>query len=145
MYSASLKEELGLPGTPVFPTNASGISCTGGVDMSKANRCMFVGTVGVLASANSRVDFWLLHSSLLSAAASSGTAVTGGTITQIAASNKVFTDEIRADQVTTRYVYGVLNRSVAEAFASVIPITAVPRYAPNNNNDVGLVTERVVV
>jgi hypothetical protein len=145
MFTQTLKEGLSIAGTPVHGISASGNQATGTIDMGKFNRAMFVGDIGTLG-ANATVSAWLEQ--CVNANGTGNANITGANITAISSANKMFTIEIRADQLaatgTGQYVRCVVNANVASV-VSVVPIGAEARYQPSTSNDDASVVQRIVV
>src|SRR5947209_6510014 len=105
MYTEQLSQALSVAAAPVHPQAvAAGTADTGGIDMSKFRRALFVLDVGAFG-ASATVDMKLQES----ADNSSFTDLTGGAITQLAAAggnNRLASIEVRAGQLSAgkRYV-----------------------------------------
>lgn len=142
MFTEQIKERDSFAGTPVFPASVNGANNTGTVDMSKFHRVFFLGSVGTLGG-SATVDCKLQETNEVGGG--NATDITNAAITQINTANSKFTLEIRADQVTKRYVRGVLTIGTAASVACLFPIGTVARYKPANGNDVDSAnTQRVV-
>jgi hypothetical protein len=107
MYTEQLSQALSL-GAPVFPVSqAVGTVNTGGIDMQEFRRAIFVINVGSVGAAGT-VNALLQESAVSNFATSNNVAgngtVTTASITQISVSNQQATIEIRAGQLTKRYV-----------------------------------------
>lgn len=142
MYTEQMTQALSL-GTPVHPVSQGvGTADSGSLDMQKFRRAMFVVNVGSVGGAGT-VDAKLQESSDNSTFTDlSGTNVS---ITQITTSNKVATLEVRAGQITKRYVR---CRVTVGGNAVLIAVNALGGEAvikPGNQNDAAAVAQRQVV
>jgi hypothetical protein len=100
LYTEQLSQALAIPATELDPVSQGVATVTsGGIDMSKWRRCMFVLMVGAVGGAGT-VDAKLQES-----ATSGGTYtdISGGGITQVTTSNKIVTLEMRAGMMTKQW------------------------------------------
>lgn len=141
MFTEQLKERDSIAGTPIHPASLNGAQNSGTVDMSKFNRVQFMGGVGTLGT-NATIDARLEESDNSNGA--SGVNITGASITQINAANKHFTIEVRADQLSKRYVRCVVTVGVAASVITCYPIGTAARNKPATSNDDASVNERKV-
>lgn len=142
MYTEQLSQALAL-GTPIHPVSQGvGTADSGGLDVQKFRRAMFVVNVGAVG-AGGTVDAKLQESADNSTFTDlSGTGVS---ITQITTSNKVATLEVRAGQLTKRYVR---CRVTVGGNAVLIAVNALGGEAvvkPGSQNDAAAVAQRQVV
>jgi hypothetical protein len=146
MYTEQLSQALSIAGAEIDPVGQSaGTVTTGGVDMSKFHRAIFVVMVGSVGAAGT-VDA-KLQTSPVSNFGSGVADVVGSNITQVTAGNKVVTLEMRADQVPAGARYVRLSVTVG-ANAVLIAALAVGGEAaekPGSANDVTSVAQRLVV
>ena len=117
------------------------------IDMSKVRRLMLVGLVGSVGAAGT-VDC------KLRAAKTSGGAYTdiaGGAITQITAGSKVFTIEVRDDELTSivgqgyQFVQVSLTIGVNAVFVSAVVLGGQAAQKPAKASDIAAVIQRLVV
>jgi hypothetical protein len=144
MYTEQLSQALSLAGTAIDPVSQGvGTVTTGGVDLQKFKRVLFVLQVGSVGAAGT-VDAKLQQSSQLG----SGYAdIAGSSITQVTASNKIATLEIRSEQLTGSNRYVRLSVTVA-GNAVLIGAVALGGEAvakPASANDSAAVTQRLVL
>src|SRR5262249_8976932 len=146
MYTEQLSQALSIAGTEIDPVaQAAGTVTTGGVDMSKFHRAIFVVMVGSVGAAGT-VDA-KLQTSPVSNFASGVADVAGSNITQVTAGNKVVTLEVRADPVPARARYARPSAPVGvnAFFLAALAIGGEAAMKPGNANDVTAVAQRVVV
>ena len=146
MYTEQLSQALSIAGTEIDPVSqAAGTVTTGGVDISKFHRAMFVVMVGSVGAAGT-VDA-KLQTSPVSNFASGVADVTGSNITQVTAGNKVVTLEMRADQVPAGARYARLSVTVGTnaVLIAALAIGSEAALKPASANDVAAVAQRVVV
>lgn len=143
MFTQQLKERDAIP-APLYPISLNGASGTTGViDMSKYNRCEVVFMIGA-AVANANVRGYLQQTN--NSDGSSPSLITGSNSATIAnTSNRSFTIECQAAQLTARYVIGVVNVETAAAVVSALPIGTEGRFPPVTSGDANTVAERLVV
>lgn len=143
MFTETIKESVSIPGAQLAPIDqGAGTVVTGSVDMSKFNRAMFLAQVGVVG-AGGTLDLKLQES----VDNVTFTDVASGALTQIIASAKIATAELRADQLSGTNRYARLSATVAVASIqlSMCAFGFIGRYPPVNNNDVAAVTQRKVL
>ena len=142
MMTETIRERMSL-GQMIHSASHNGVSNTGTLDMSLFNRANFIIDVGTLG-ASGTIDASLYESDNANAAAPNGL-IAGSAITQIIAANKTATVEVRADQMTRRYLLLSSNNNVAASVYSVFPCGHEPRNHPCNSNDYADVSQRLVV
>jgi hypothetical protein len=144
MYTEQLSQALSIAGTEIDPVSqGAGTVTSGAVDMSKFHRIMCVLMVGNVGAAGT-VDAKLQQS----ATGSGGwTDIAGSNITQVTASNKVVTLEIRYDQLTAgqRYVRLSITVGVNAVLIAALPIGGEAVEKPASSNDVAAVAQRLVM
>ncbi len=146
MYTEQLSQALSVAGTELDPVSqVAATVTTGGVDMSKFHRVSFVLMVGSIGAAGT-VDA-KLQTSPVSNFGSGVADVAGSNITQITASNKIVTLEMRADQVPAGSRYARLSVTVGTnaVLIAALPIGGEAVEKPGNANDIAAVAQRVVV
>jgi hypothetical protein len=113
------------------------------IDMSKLQRLMFIIDVGSVGAAGT-VDF-----KLQSSATSGGTYadITGTAITQVTASSKIVTVELRADQLPAgqRYVRHNLVIGTNAVQVAVLALGGEAEYKPAKSQDIAAVSQRLVL
>jgi hypothetical protein len=146
MYTEQLSQALSIAGTELDPVSqGAGTVTTGSVDMSKFHRAIFVVMVGNVGGAGT-VDA-KLQTSPVSNFGSGVADVTGSNITQVTASNKIVTLEMRADQVPAGSRYARLSVTVGTnaVLIAALAIGGEAIQKPGNANDIAAVAQRVVV
>src|SRR6202045_1096614 len=110
MFTEQLSQGLSVAATPIQPqtlnnTNAS--TGNGGVDMQKFRRVLFIVMTGSVTGGGS------LSAKLQESTdgSTSWTDISGAALTALTASNKVASLEMRADQMTKRYVRATLTET----------------------------------
>jgi hypothetical protein len=147
VYSEQLSQELSIQGiiAPASKTAAT-YTLSAGVDMSRFVRALFILQCGAM-TANSTVDMKLVESA--NADLSSNTDVSGSnvSITQLLAAggdNRLATLEIRADQVTKRYVGVKVTVATAATILGVIALGGQADQKPGAALDIAGVAQRAV-
>jgi hypothetical protein len=144
MYTEQLSQALSIAAAPVHPQTLNNSNqSTGGVDMSKLRRCLFVIDIGAIANGGS-VTAKLQES----ADNTNWSDVAGGSATAVTSSSKVITLEERADQLSAGKRY--LRCNVAEtagqnAVCCVLPLGGKAVNKPASANDHTSVTQRLVL
>jgi hypothetical protein len=148
MYTEQLSQGLSL-GAAVNPVSQGvGTADSGGIDMQQFRRAIFVIEVGAVGGAGT-VDAKLQESNAsnfgsgVTDVAGNGI-VTTASITQITAGNKQATIEIRAGQLTKRYVRCRLTIGGNAVLVSCTPIAGEANHKPGNANDDASVAQRLV-
>jgi hypothetical protein len=145
MYTEQLTQGLSIAATPIQPqtlNNSSASTGNGGVDMQKFRRALFVVLTGAVTGGGS------LSAKLQeSTDGSSGwTDIAGAALTAITASNKAATLEVRADQMTKRYVRATLTETgVQNVVCSCVPLGGSAVEKPGSAQDVAAVTQRLAL
>ena len=124
---------------------AVGTQDSGGVDMQKFERALFVVDVGVFG-ASATVDAKLQESP----DNSTFTDLAGATVTQLAAAggnNRLVTLECRAGQLSTgkRYVRCRVTVGTAATFVCVLPLGGAAHQKPASAQDIAAVAQRLVL
>jgi hypothetical protein len=110
MFTERLTQALSIAAAPIQPqtlNNSSASTGNGGVDMQKFRRVLFVVVTGTVTGGGS------LSAKLQESAdgSTSWTDIGGAALTAITASNKAASLEMRADQMTKRYVRATLTET----------------------------------
>src|SRR5690242_3058191 len=134
MFTEQLSQGLSIAAPQVQPqtlNNASASTGSGGVDLAKFRRALFVVQVGSVTAGGS------LTAKLQESATGTGSwsDISGSTITAITASNKVATLEVRADQLSAgkRYVRCTLTEGGSQnVVCSCLPLGAEAVQKPGN-------------
>ena len=144
MYTEQLSQALSLAGTEIDPVSqAVGTVTSGGVDLSKFKRVLFLLQVGAVGGAGT-VDAKLQQSATL---ASGYADIASSNITQVTTANQIVTLEIRSDQLSAGKRYARLSVTVG-GNAVLIAALALGGEAvekPASANDVTAVTQRLVL
>src|SRR5437764_349899 len=145
MYTEQLSQALSVAAAAVSPqtlNNTSASTGNGGVDMSKFRRALFVVAVGAVAGGGS------LSAKLQESTSGTGswTDVAGAALTALTASNKVASLEVRADQVSKRYVRCTLTETgVQNVVCACVALGAEAVQKPASGGDDASVVQRLVV
>ena len=144
MITEQLSQALSIAAAELDPVSQGVATVTsGGVDMSKFERVLFLLMVGSVGAAGT-VDAKLQES-----ATSGGTYtdIAGASITQITASNKIATLEIKATQLSSGKTAVRLSLTVAvnAVLIAVLPIAGEAKQKPASAQDVAAVVQRKVV
>lgn len=146
MFTETLKERDALAAAPASKVAGTGAVNTGLVDMSLYHRVEFLVSLLSLAG-DAQLDAKLQQGN--ESDGSDMADITGAAITQYDPAgtativNKNFTIEIRADQLTKRYVRGVLTITTSNSTAAMIPLGTEARHKPVSDNASAI--QRVVV
>ncbi len=144
MYTEQLSQALSLAGTEIDPVSQAVATVTsGGVDMQKFKRVLFILQVGSVGGAGT-VDAKLQQSNVLG----SGYAdIAASNITQVTASNKIVTLEIRSDQLTgsNRYVRLSITVGGNAVLIGAVALGGEATEKPASANDVAAATQRLVM
>ena len=143
MITEQLSQALSIPATELDPVSQGAATVTtGGVDMSKFERVMFVVMVGAVTTGT--VDAKLQES-----ATSGGTYtdIAGASITQITTSNKIATLEIKTTQLSAgkQFVRLSLTVGTAATLIAVLPLAGEAHQKPASAQDIAAVAQRKVV
>jgi len=146
VIAEQLTQALAIAAAPVHAQSASvGTADTGGVDLQKFRRAIFILNVGVFGS-SATVDMKLQESTDNSSF--TDLAGTNVAITQLAAAggnNKLASLEVRADQITKRYVRARVTIGTAATVLQCLALGGAAVAKPGNANDVAAVVERLAV
>jgi len=148
MFTEQLTQALSIAAAPIHPASAgTGTADTGGIDMSKFRRALFVLDVGVFGS-SATVDMKLQESADNSSF--TDLAGTGVAITQLAAAggnNRLATLEARAGQLSAgkRYLRARVTVGTAATLLSAVALGGEAVDKPGNAQDVAAVAQRSVV
>jgi hypothetical protein len=144
MITEQLSQALSFAGTELDPVS-QGVATvnTGGVDMTKFERVLFVLMVGAVGGAGT-VDAKLQESATVGGSYSD---ISGGSITQITAANKIATLEIKASQLSSgktavRMAVTVGGNAVLIA---ALAIGGEAHQKPASAQDIAAVAQRKVV
>jgi hypothetical protein len=146
MFTEQLTQELSVAATPIQPqtlNNASASTGNGGIDMQKFRRALFIVQTGSVTGGGS-LSAKLQESTDGSTGWSD---ISGAALTAITASNKVATLEVRADQMTKRYVRATLTETGSQnVVCSCVGLGGVAVQKPGSAQDVAAsVAQRLVV
>jgi hypothetical protein len=144
MYTEQLSQALSLAGTELDPVSQTiGTVTSGGVDLSKFKRALFVLQVGSVGGAGT-VDAKLQQSSQV---ASGYTDIAGSNITQVTTANKIVTLEIRRDQLTgsNRYVRLSVTVGGNACLISAVALGGEAVEKPASANDIAAAVQRLVL
>jgi hypothetical protein len=149
MITEQLSQALSIAATELDPVS-QGIATvtTGGVDMSKFERVMFVLMVGALGGAGT-VDAKLQECT--SAGGAGASDIAGSNITQLtvggSGSNKIVTLEIKASQLTAGKSFVRLSVTVGgnAVLIAACPLGGEARQKPGSAQDIAAVFQRKVV
>lgn len=146
MVTEQLSQALSIAGAPIHPQSvAAGTADTGGIDMQKFRRAAFILDVGVFGS-SATVDMKLQESTDNSSF--TDLAGTGVAITQLVAAggnNRLATLEVRAGQLTKRYVRARVTVGTAATLLQCLALGAEAIDKPGNAQDLAAVAQRSVV
>lgn len=127
--TAQMKEQIALPALSggLLPISVNGQTNSGTIDMSKYNRAQFLVSLGLgVATGNINLQ------QTANANGAGATNISGATIAYTA-NSAVYGLEVRADQLTSRYVKCNLVTDGA-CIASIIGEGAIPRFQPVSDN-----------
>jgi hypothetical protein len=142
----SLSQALSLASAELDPQQLSvGTAYTGGVDMQKFQRVLFlllVGNVGAAGTVTAQ-----LQSSASPSFPGTPTSYPGSGLTPITSSNKVATLEIRADQLAAgdRYVRLAVTVSGNPVYVAAIALGGEAGYKPASRQDAANLSQRLVL
>src|SRR5947209_1268962 len=147
MYTEQMTQGLSIAGAPIHSQSlaAATPTGTGGVDMQKFRRVLFVLDVGAFG-ASATVDMKLQESTDNSSF--TDLAGTGVAITQLLAAggnNRLATLEVRAGQITKRYVRARVTVGTAATQLCCMPLSGEAVDKPGNAQDIAAVAQRSVV
>ena len=147
MFTEQLTQALAFPVNPTHAAAQTSSFNTGGVDLSKFERCLAVIDIGAVSGTSPTFDAkW--QESADNSTFSDVAGYSNLAITQITAANKTLTMEIRASQLSAgkRYVrVAVTIGGTSPSFTcAVILLGGEARQKPGNVNDAAHVTERKV-
>lgn len=145
MYTERMSQGLSLAATPIAPqtlNNSSANTGNGGVDMQKFRRVLFVVLTGTVTGGGS------LSAKLQESAdgSTSWTDISGAALTALTASSKVASLEMRADQMTKRYVRATLTETGSQnVICACVPVGGEAVDKPGSAQDVAAVVQRLVL
>ncbi len=145
MFTERMSQGLSLAATPIQPqtlnnTNAS--TGNGGVDMQKFHRVLFIVQIGSVTSTGS-VSAKLQESP---DGSTSWTDITNAALTAMTTSSKVASLEMRADQMTKRYVRATLTETGSQnVVCSCVALGGEAVEKPGSAQDVAAVVQRLVL
>lgn len=144
MYTEQMSQGLSIAATPIHPQTLNNASAnTGGIDMSKFRRALFVVDVGAVTGGGS-----LTAKLQESTDDSTYTDVSGGSATAITASSKVATLEMRAGQLSSgkKYVRCRLTEGGSQnVVCACIALGGEAIAKPASAQDNSVVTQRLVI
>jgi hypothetical protein len=145
MYTETLTQRLGI-GAPIFTQSLNSSNATSGsIDMSKFHRALFILEVGSV-TASGLLNVQLVEDTNSSLNAATSLAGNNVSLANLNTANKQYTFEVRADQMTKRYV----GLQCTETAGHAITVTVVgfgdeANHKPGNAaNDASVVTQNVV-
>ncbi len=146
MWTEQLTEALSIQGK-IDPVSqgAGSVTIGTGVDMAKFRRALFILDVGAFG-ASATVDMKLVESNSSNLSGATDVAGTSVAITQLVAAggnNRVATLEIRADQVTKRYVGVTVTVGTAATLIGVIALGGEAVQKPGKAADIAAVAQRL--
>lgn len=145
MYPEQLTQALGIAAAPVHPQSVgAGNADTGGIDLQKFRRAIFLLNVGAFG-ASATVDMKIQESTDNSSF--TDLAGTNVAITQLLAAggnNRLASLEVRADQVTKRYVRARVTVGTAATTLYCLPLGGEAVQKPGNQNNIAAVAQQVV-
>jgi hypothetical protein len=149
MYTEQLTQALSVQGhiPPQSLAAATPTKTSAGVDMQKFRRALFVLDVGAFGS-SATVDMKLVESTSANLSSATDVAGTGAAITQLAAAggnNRLATLEVRAGQVTKRYVGVEVTVGTAATLLCVVALGGEAVQSPGRLSDIAAVAQRSVV
>jgi len=145
MFTEQLSQGLSIAATPIQPqtlNNTSASTGNGGVDMQKFRRALFIVLTGSVTGGGS------LSAKLQESTdgSTSWTDISGAALTAITASTKAATLELRADQMTKRYVRATLTETGSQnVVCACVALGGEAVEKPGNAQDVAAVTQRLVL
>jgi hypothetical protein len=146
MITEQLTQALSIAAAPVVPqTLNNSTQKTGGVDMSKFHRALFIVAIGSVTEGGSLTA--KLQESV-DTTDGNFTDVTGGAATAVTESNKVVTLEARADQLTAgkRYLRAVLTETGSEnVVCGCVALGGEAVQKSGSAQDTAAVTQRLVL
>ena len=146
MYTEQMSQGLSIAGNPIHPHSLAAASPTGtgGVDMSKFRRALYILDVGAFG-ASATVDMKLQESP--DNATWTDLAGTGVAIAQLqsaSGNNRLATLEARAGQLTKRYLRALVTVGAAATQVCCIALGGEAISKPGSQNDVAAVAQRSV-
>lgn len=146
MYTEQLTQALAIAAAPINPVSQGvGTVTTGGIDMRKFRRALFVLDVGVFG-ASATVDAKLQEST--DNVTFTDLAGTNVSITQLVAAggnNRQATLEVRAGQITKQYVRLSVTVGTAATLICALPLGGEAIHSPGNSANVNTVAQQQVV
>lgn len=143
MYTEQMSQALGIPGAEIDPqSGAVGTLNTGGVDMQKFRRAMFIAFVGSVGAAGTVTP--KLQESTDNATFTDLAGAAGNTVS---VSNQVVTLECRAGQLTKRYVRMLLTIAGNAVQVAGIGLGGEAQHKPGSlaGPDIAAVAQRFVL
>ena len=142
MYTERMSQGLSLAATSVAPQSLNNSSATtGGVDMQKFRRVLFIVQTGTVTGGGS-LSVQLQQSA---DGSSSWTNITGTALTALTASSKIASVEMRADQMTNRYVRASLTETGSQNVLCSCSRWAARQWTSPAAQDVSAVVQRLVL
>jgi hypothetical protein len=145
MYTEQLTQALSIPSNPTHAAAQTASFNSGSVDLQKFRRALFIIDIGAVSGTSPTFDAKLQESTDNSSFSDlSGSNVS---ISQITTASHTVTLEVRAGQITKRYVrVAVTIGGTSPSFTCcVIPIGGEAVEKPGNANDAAQVDQRKVV
>lgn len=148
MYTEQLSQALSIAAAPIHPASIGvGTADTGGIDMSKFERAIFLLDVGVFG-ASATVDMKLQESA--DGSSYSDLPGSGAALSQLAAAggnNRLASLEARAGQLSPgkRYLRARVTVGTAATQLACLPLASQADYQPASHHDISAVAQRSVV
>ena len=145
MFTEQLSQGLSIAATPIQPqtlNNSNASTGNGGVDMQKFHRALFVVLTGTVTGGGS------LSAKLQESTdgSTSWTDIAGAALTALTASNKAATLEIRADEMTKRFVRATLTETGSQnVVCACVALGGEAVQKPGSAQDVAAVVQRLVM
>ena len=145
MYVEQITQALGFC-TEIDPQTLNNSNkTTGGIDMAKFRRAMFVVAVGAVTGGGA-LTMQLVEDTQSSLATATNLAGNNTSLTGLTTANKQYTFEARAGQMTKRYLgLKITETGSQNVNVCVVPIGMEGIHKPDNaNNDASVTTQNVV-
>jgi hypothetical protein len=145
MYTETITQRLGI-GAGAQPQTLNNTNVVGGsIDMQKFHRALFVLEVGTVTAGGS-LNCTLVEDVSSSLNNTSNLAGSNVTLNALNTTNKQYTFEVRADQMSKRYLgLQVTETGVHNVTVCVVAFGDEANHKPGNaNNDASVVTQNVV-
>lgn len=145
MYVEQLTQRIGLM-APVNPQTLNNSNRTaGGVDLSKFKRAIFIVEIGAVTGGGS-INLQLVEDTAIGLGSATNLAGNNVSMTGLTTSNKQYTLEVRADQITKRFVGCKITETGSQnVVVAVVAMGDEANAKPGNaQNDASVSTQNVV-